>query len=113
MTKPLVYLASPYSHKDPFIRELRFLKVCAAAGRLINRGFTVFAPIAYSHPIATVCQLPLEFEFWKAIDRDYISVSKKLFVLTLDGWEQSKGVSAEIEIAKEFRIPIEYITMEE
>jgi len=31
-------------------------------------------------------------------------------VLTLEGWRESKGVAAEIEIAKQLGIPVEYST---
>jgi hypothetical protein len=32
-----------------------------------------------------------------------------LIVLMLDGWEQSRGVNAEIALARELGLPVEYV----
>ncbi|MBU1783170.1 DUF4406 domain-containing protein, partial [Patescibacteria group bacterium] len=36
----------------------------------------------------------------------------KLYVLKLDGWEESVGVQAEIKMAKELDLEIEYLNYE-
>lgn len=40
--------------------------------------------------------------------KSLISKCDELWVLKIDGWEQSKGVSAEIEYAESLNIPIKY-----
>ena len=105
----LVYLASPYMHKDKKVMEDRVKAVNLVAGNLIKNGQYVFSPISHCYPIAQVCNLPEDWNFWEGYDRALISVCKKLLVLKLDGWESSVGVNAEIKIAKELGIPIEYI----
>jgi hypothetical protein len=109
MSKKIVYLAVPYSHEDEKIREERFLKVNKVAARLLKEGLTVFSPISHSHPIAMAENLPTDFDFWVQFDTAFLSHSKKLIVLMLDGWKESKGVIGEIKIAQELNIPIEYI----
>ena len=105
------YLASPYSHPDPAVREQRFVAVCRAAGVLMKAGFHVFSPIAHSHSIE------LHFEgggveghdFWLNQDFALLRHARRLLVLKLDGWDKSFGVKAEIEAAKAIGIPVEYV----
>ena len=58
MEKELVYLAVPYTHEDPEIREKRFKAVSKVAGKLLNEGEMIFSPISHCHPIALECSLP-------------------------------------------------------
>ena len=55
------------------------------------------------------CGLPREFDFWHKYDEWFISRCDKVVVVKMWGWEQSKGVQAEIEIAHKLGIPVEYI----
>lgn len=107
--KPLVYLACPYSHPDPKVRRERFLAANAAAAKLMRQGLNVFSPITHCHPIAIDHDLPGDWQFWKRYDRAFIDCSNRMFVLTLDGWEESDGVKNEIEIATELGIEVEYM----
>lgn len=107
--KKLTYLACPYSHPDPDVRERRFRAVNKAAGVLMKKGMLVFSPISHTHPIAVDCDLPKGWDFWHQYDRAFIEASERMFVLMLDGWQQSIGVAAEIKIAEELGIPVEYI----
>jgi len=107
--KPLVYLACPYSHPNKRVRNKRFKAVNLAAGRLMAKGHMVFSPISHSHPISEVCKLPTDWAYWEEFDRAYIVHSNRLVVLTLDGWRESQGVQAEIKIATELGLPIEYM----
>ncbi|HSG72046.1 MAG TPA: DUF1937 family protein [Planctomycetaceae bacterium] len=96
----MIYLASPYSHPNPHVREQRFEAVCRVAAELIRAGHSVFSPIAQFHPIAKY-GLPTDWEFWERHCREQISRCDELVVVKLDGWERSVGVQAEIGIAKE------------
>ena len=105
----MIYLASPYTHQDHDVMEQRFDAACRAAGKLMAEGHVVFSPIAHTHPILVRCELPHGWDFWKRFDTEFIVASSKLIVLKLDGWDSSKGVAAEIAMAKEAGIPIEYM----
>lgn len=93
----MIYLASPYSHDDPAIREKRFEIVCRAAADFMREGFHIFSPIAHTHPILQY-GLPKGWEFWKPYDREFLVFCRELWVLRMDGWRKSVGVSAEIDI---------------
>jgi hypothetical protein len=105
----LTYLACPYSDPDPAVRESRFHDVNACAAWLMSQGVLIFSPISHTHPIAVDGNLPTGFDFWERYDRAVLACCEKVLVLRLPGWQQSKGVQAEIRIAKEMGIPVEYL----
>ena len=113
MEKQLVYLAVPYTHEDPEIREKRFQAVNKVAGELIQKGEFVYSPISHCHPIALLCSLPKEWEYWDEYCRVCLNCCKKMYVLMMDGWKESTGVKAEIKIAEEMGIEIEYMEYKE
>ena len=103
-----VYLASPYSDPDPKVEEQRFELVCRFAGEMMRSGDVVYSPIAHSHPIAVRTDLPREWEYWKRVDQEMLRHASALMVLTIQGWEESRGVTEEISIAKAIGLPIYY-----
>lgn len=105
----LTYLACPYSHPDRAVRVARFEAANRAAGALMREGRIVFSPISHTHPIAEASDLPLGWDFWEAFDRAYLAHSRLVVVLTIDGWRESKGVTAELAIAAELGIPVDYL----
>jgi hypothetical protein len=107
----VIYLASPYSHPDPAVREFRFREACRAAAKLMRLGHVVFSPIAHGHSIA-LYGLPTDWSFWEPFDRHQLERCDEVVVLLLDGWCESAGVAAEIEIAHQFGKPVRYIMPE-
>lgn len=113
MTKgELIYLACPYMHKDDQVIEDRVDAATKTAGLLIAEGYYIYSPITHSHPISKKVSLPGDWAFWEGYDRVFLKACKGLYVLKVDGWEQSIGVQAEIKIAKELGIPVEYLEYE-
>lgn len=104
----LIYLASPYSHKDPYIQIQRFERACAWTASLLRRGRIIFSPIAHSHPLVRY-GLPERFDFWKHFDTTILSRCDELWVLQLPGWQDSTGVQSEINIAREHGLKILYL----
>jgi len=111
-SRSLIYLACPYSDPDPKIRIQRFNAVNKVAGELMRDKEVVFSPISqvpFMHPIPQEKNLPKNFEYWENMRKIYLNYSYKIIVITLDGWEKSIGVQAEIKIAHEMGIPVEYM----
>lgn len=108
-SKKLYYLAVPYSNPDKSIILERFHKVNIATGKLLNEGKFVFSPISMSHPVAEDASLPSNWEYWLSYDELLLSRCDELIILMLDGWKESVGVTAEIEIAKRLGKPISYL----
>jgi nucleoside 2-deoxyribosyltransferase len=104
-----VYLACPYSHVNAEVKQTRFEAVNKIAAEFMAKGYLIFSPISHTHPIALAGALPGHWEFWEAYDRTFIEWADELWVLKLEGWNMSKGVKAEIAIAKAAGKPVRYI----
>jgi hypothetical protein len=114
--KTLVYLACPYSlrdetkkHREDEIVLSRFHNVTIAAGLLIEKGYAVYSPITQSHMIKSKVDLPGDWTFWKEHDKRFIDVCDVLFVLMLEGYENSIGVNEEVSYALEQQKEIRFI----
>ena len=106
----LIYLATPFTDKDPAVMERRFQVVNRVASKLMSDGIHVFSPISHCYPIALEGGLPKGWEFWEAYDRVMLKACTRLIVLMQDGWKESVGVNNEIKIANELGIPVEYMS---
>ena len=100
-----IYLAIPYTGKE----NESFRVANLVAGMLMNQGHVVFSPISHSHHIAIQGGLSLGWSFWKKQDESFIGWCDELYVVKLKGFEKSKGVNAEIEIASRLGKPIRYV----
>ena len=105
--KPLIYLASPHSHKDEVVREIRYQQVMQVWKILFTRGLLVFSPIMHTHP-AKLSKKP-DFSMFEEFDTRMIDVCDEVWVVCLAGWKESKGVMAEIEYALRSRKRIVYV----
>jgi len=102
------YLATPYS-KHPRGTEAAFQEAIAAAVTCIRAGVMVYSPIVHTHPIAVAGELPGHFEQWAAFDKAMIAASEGIIVVQMDGWQQSSGIAAEIEMAAALGKPVLYV----
>ena len=107
--RPMWYLACPYSHPSEKIRKARFQAVSRVCGELMKKGIVAFSPITHNHPVKKLVELPSTWEFWLGFDFEFLRRSEKLIVLRLPRWNESTGVTKEIEEAKECGIEIDYI----
>jgi hypothetical protein len=108
--KELVYIASPYSHPDERVRHENYLIVTKIAGDLVSRGMAAISPITYGHVIADYTPMPTDWNFWMDFCLALLVKCDRILVCnTIHGWENSRGVAAEIEFAKQNGIKIEYL----
>jgi len=105
----MLYLASPFSHSDPMIRQYRYKKACRATARLIAAGIPVFSPLCNSVPAVELGGLEAEHSTFMAVDLPILQRCDEILVIGLDGWEQSLGVRAEVFEAMHLRKPITVI----
>lgn len=101
-----IYLASPYSHENPAFMEMRYMAAVRAAGRLMQQGFTVYAPIAHSHAIGFEIGTATDHEFWMNQDLPMLVDCDALVVLDILGASSSRGVREEIQFAMDSHIPV-------
>lgn len=108
----LIYLATPYSHAEAEIRNHRFLEVNRVAASLMREGLHIYSPISHTHPIAMAGEMPKDWEFWQGYCLTMLQSCSKMVVLMQDGWRESVGVQAEINIARNIGMPIEFMAHE-
>lgn len=104
----MIYLAAPYSHPDPWARDLRYAATCEAAAGMLEQGRLVYSPTAHGHALAAR-GLPGDWAFWADHSRSMLSRCDGLDVLALPGWEESEGVHAEIAIARRLGLPVRLV----
>ncbi len=106
----IIYLASPYSDKDKNVVQSRVDKTSGMVAKLVSDGNVVISPIVYGHTLLQHHEMPSDWEFWKNFCQTFLLKSEEMFVFMIDGWDKSTGVLAEIELAKEMGITINYIS---
>ena len=104
----MIYLAIPYSHADPAVMDSRAEIADYITARLTLAGYEVYSPISSWHHIAKEYELPTDYAYWKRLNDHILSICDRLWVIRLDGWEESKGVQDEIETAEKLSIEITY-----
>ncbi len=105
------YLASPYNHDDPKIRQKRYNLALRACVALMRRNVFVFSPIVHSHNMATNYGLPGNYIFWKTYNKTMLRVCENVLVLCIDGIGISEGVAGELLIAEELNKTHQYIEL--
>ncbi len=94
-----IYLALPYSHSDPQVREVRYGTATGVAAYLMKQGAVVFSPITYGHQI---CRYGIDTSFkrWSELDYPMIVWADELWLLELAGHDISFGVQEELKYAE-------------
>lgn len=111
--KSLVYIGLPYSSNNASIIEERIKHFCNVDSFLNENGILTVSPILKHLLFEKGSSLPTDWNFWKEYSYNLLSRSDVLLILKLDGWENSSGVTAEIEFGKERNIPIHYLEKNE
>ncbi len=105
----MIYLACPYTHPDPAVRESRYRAVTEMAAMLMaSKQRLIYSPISHSHGMEEF-GLPIEYDFWRRHARWLIERCDAVWVYCIDGWRESVGVAAEIAAAEEFGKPVCYL----
>jgi hypothetical protein len=109
--KKKIYLACPYSHPDAAVRAERVAMANEAAGSMMESGLIVFSPLSHSHPIAeTMPKIDnCDHGFWLEQDLTFLVLwADEMWVMCVNGWENSKGIKTEIDAAKIIGMPVRY-----
>tara|TARA_R110000868_G_scaffold4290_3_gene27258 strand:- start:2698 stop:3042 length:345 start_codon:yes stop_codon:yes gene_type:complete len=105
----IIYIANPYSDKDDEVVEKRYEDTAKYTAKLVAEGHVAFSPIVYGHTLLNYATMPSDWEFWQNFCNSFLLKSDELHVYMLDGWDDSIGVKAEIELAKKHDMPVKYI----
>jgi len=105
----MIYLASPYSHPDAVVRNLRYERVLFHCAEQMRAGKVIFSPIVYGHQFALLGLAQTDHVWWKEFNERMMAGSEALHVLMLEGWHESNGVSHEINFAHEIGLEVKFV----
>lgn len=114
MQKELVYLAGPYTHPHAEVVHDRYKKHLKAYTHLLQLGYAVIAPIVQGHQgwLESRALQSWTHDQWLELDFSYLKACTKCVILTIEGWDKSKGVALEIAFCIDHKIPIVYLDFE-
>ena len=107
----MVYLASPYTHENREVETERFIAAVKACGWLmvnISDVQMIYSP-SLIHILSLMYVLFLVLEVLEACDKCMVSRCDEIWILALDGWETSMGVTAERQIALEYGLKEKFV----
>lgn len=110
----LIYLAGPYSNKSKYIMARRRKAFAEVVAHYMEYAENVclYSPILHNAEVAHLFNLPHNFNFWAQRDFFMIKKSTALWVLTIEGWQDSYGLAQEIEYAESINREILYVRKE-
>lgn len=98
----LAYIAAPYSAKSPEVMQRRANEVMAFSAWLWREGICYpLSPVSMWHEAATRCGLPTDATSWTACNFAYFTACEVMYLLKLDGWQESVGVEMELKWARD------------
>ncbi len=101
-----IYLASPYAHPDPRVRQERYDDVMRVASIFVLNDEVVYSPALHFHPMALRYSMPKDFKFWGNINLIMLKPAAALVIAKIEGWAASEGLRAEYDFAIEHNIPV-------
>jgi len=104
----MIYLSTPYSHPLEAVRKERWLEAVALTQAIMSDGTLVFSPIVYSCALVEM-GAPDTWEFWREIDKGFLTKSSMVLFAGMDGLAQSVGCREEWCWARKLMIPINYL----
>lgn len=114
MPERLIYLAAPYTAKlpdgsrDEATERARVTAVTRLARDLLLRGLLPLSPLTHGQPIADK-GFAGDWRTWERLDSELLRRCDEVWVCTLPGWEDSRGVMAEILLAGRLGKPVRFV----
>jgi hypothetical protein len=106
------YLSNPYNGSEEE-RNQRAKIAAETCGVLLRRGLHVWSPIVHNHAMVNIVEFSLEERRSLILDFDFslLKSAKAMILLEINGWKESFGVKAEIELCHQLSIPIKYLNL--
>ena len=103
-----IYLASPYSG-HPFSQHVRYEYTKYVVYKMIQETIPVYSPIVSFHDVAHGYEMPKDALAWDLINGAFVQQCSELWVLMLDGWEESAGIKLERDYADNLGKPTRFV----
>lgn len=98
----MIYLATPYSDPDLNVRNWRYNRAREALFHLWDQQAPAVCPVVLGHIYEQRQRggaRDQPHEFWMVMARAQLVACTHVYVLTLPGWDQSRGVREEVLMA--------------
>lgn len=108
---PFIYLATPYTHQQQKVMQRRYELAKSVVETLTDRGEVVYSPVVYCHPLVAGRDKQAkrrDFNIWRHHNMAFLRVCWELWVVQFAGFSESQGMAAEIELAKQLHLPIQW-----
>lgn len=105
----MIYIASPYTHPEPAVRNARYVAAQAYTHELLTQAIPCFSPIVYGHQFHLGYGAPQEMDYWQKINEHMLKHSTAVHMLLLPGWEDSAGCRYELALASHLHLDILYV----
>lgn len=109
MKHSLIFISTPYSHKEHEVENIRYRQAIEYAAILMNQNRFSYSPIASGLAIAKNHSLPTDWDYWGNFCEAMMERCDEVHVLMLNGWKESTGVNSEIEVATRLGKTIVYV----
>lgn len=106
---PLVFIASPVTHSDDNVVEMRMEMAARFAAWVMDTEKKNVFPAAVADMNVTPFRTTAKSaEWWDVNMETFMEPAESCYVLALDGWESSGGVALEVGCAKRLGKEIYY-----
>jgi hypothetical protein len=107
----MIYIASPYTHREQRIRVQRFNQTVAlvAALQVRHPRKILFSPIIHCHPIDRAQAGKMDYTFWINWSSELLDRADSMWVLCMPDWKTSRGIQAEIMQCSAAGKPVLYV----
>jgi hypothetical protein len=97
----VIYLASPYhagtEGGNYGLITVNVMRTQHFIARALTAGHCLFSPIVHCHELSRNWGMPDDYEFWWNYNRHMLTLASELWILTLPGYLQSRGIAQERE----------------
>jgi hypothetical protein len=108
MIEGIIYLATPYGHKDKAIETWRLEVFEKVDAHLAAKGHSIISPM-HMIDYALSRGLPVTWDYWQEHGETLLCQSDSLVIICVPEWRDSKGVAGEIALAKKHNKIITYL----
>lgn len=107
----MIYLISPYSHSDKTVEQVRARAAAEALRSLLADNRMVYSPIVHGYGMLRILGLnwdPFTHQVWCDHGLAMLKKADGAVALHLPGFDNSKGVRAELEYCRAHDIRVEH-----
>lgn len=106
-SRNLEYIAAPFTSDNEETQRARLRAATQYAARPTADSSNLFSPLTHSEALQSMAQ-PLPASRWYSLDLAVLSGCSRMRVLRLHGWDDSLGVTMEVEYAKMLGMIVSY-----